>query len=256
MTKAENEVWHLRPAFVMPYRTCDIASAEKILFLQKWAPVWALAHAFEKDVMIIHRLSLQMGRYSFVGTMGKEAHQLQADYQPKTGNPDGWQATMNAWRTLFPSICLLQCFWHAIRSLRNVAIKATKALYDRMVERVWEAYRATNKRSFSQRLRRVREWGEGLHDSPLKTKLLKLYQKKAGFLPAYDFPGCLRTNNVVDRLMRGMDKYLFAHQGFHGTLVSAEYGIRSYAVLTNFRPSMYHPIVGKSIGSVIHHAPI
>ncbi|MCP4404652.1 MAG: hypothetical protein GY801_46030 [bacterium] len=84
--------------------------------------------------------------------------------------------------------------------------------------------------------------GETLTDCPLKTKLLKLCEKKAGFLPAYDFPTCLRTSNMIDRLMRGMDKYLFAQQGFHGTLVSAEYGIRSYCVVTNFRPSMYNPI--------------
>ncbi|MCP4373207.1 MAG: hypothetical protein GY797_34645 [Deltaproteobacteria bacterium] len=47
---------------------------------------------------------------------------------------------------------------------------------------------------------------------------------------------------MIDRLMRGMDKYLFARQYFHGTLVSAEYGIRSYCLLTNFRPMMYNPI--------------
>jgi len=129
-------------------------------------------------------------------------------------------------------------------SIRNVATKVTHALYDRIVERAWETYAATTKRSFSQRLRRLREWGETLKESPLKTKLLKLCQKKAGFLPAYDFPQCLRTSNMIDRLMRGMDKYLFTHQEFHGTLASAEYGIRSYCLLTNFRPSAYNPIAG------------
>jgi len=301
VTKDDGEVWQIRPAFVMPYMTCDTATAEKILFLQKWAPAWALAHAFEKDVMTIHRLTNHMGRYNLVGTTVKqadtlpkdvgadekhgtlsgetvycattvaeqcflgasvsigageeelttayrqfqrEAQQIQPDYQPETVNTDGWQATMNAWRTLFPSICLIQCFLHAILGIRNVATKATKALYATIVEQAWDAYAATTKRSFSQRLRRLREWGEKLKDSPLKSKLLKLCQKKAKFLPAYDFPQCLRTSNMIDRLMRGMDKYLFAHQGFHGTLVSAEYGIRSYCVLTNFRPSTYNPIVG------------
>ncbi|MCP4401534.1 MAG: hypothetical protein GY801_30080 [bacterium] len=47
---------------------------------------------------------------------------------------------------------------------------------------------------------------------------------------------------MIDRLMRGMDTYLFATQSFHGTLVSAEDGIRSSCLLTNVRPSMYHPI--------------
>ncbi len=49
---------------------------------------------------------------------------------------------------------------------------------------------------------------------------------------------------MIDRLMRGMDKYLFAKQDFHGTLVSAEYGIRAYCQLSNFRPAMYNPVGG------------
>jgi len=281
--------------------TCDTATAEKILFLRKWAPVWALAHVFDYDVMFIHRLTLQMGRYSLIGTTVKqlerlptdvaadekqtsisgetvhiattvaencflgasispgageaelteayrqfyrEAQQVQPDYQPETVNTDGWQATMNAWRSLFPSICLIRCFLHAVLGIRNAATTATMAWYRRIIERVWEVYGATTKRQFSQRLRRLHEWGKRLHESALKTALLKLCQKKAGFLPAYDFPTCLRTSNMVDRLMRGMDTYLVAHQGFHGTLASAEYGIRAYCLLTNFRPSPYNPRPG------------
>jgi hypothetical protein len=301
LTKADGEVWQIRPAFVMPYMTCDTDTAEKILFLAKWAPDWALAHVFNKDVMMIYRLKTHMGRYNIVGTTVKdpaklptdlgtdekhsrisgetvyiattvgqdcflgasvsvgagedelteaygqfelEAHQIQPDYQPKTVNTDGWQATMKAWRTLFPSICLIQCFLHAILSIKNVSTRTTKALYDLIVEKAWTVYRADTKRRFAQRLRRFREWGRTVKDTALKTKLLKLCEKKAGFLPAYDFPHCLRTSNMIDRLMRGMDKYLFAKQSFHGTLVSAEYGIRSYCVLTNFRPMMYNPISG------------
>jgi hypothetical protein len=41
VTKADGEVWQIRPAFVMPYMTCDTKTAEKILFLAKWAPDWA-----------------------------------------------------------------------------------------------------------------------------------------------------------------------------------------------------------------------
>ena len=322
LTKADGQVWQLRPSFMMPYMTCKTALAEHILFLQKWAPAWALAHVFELDVMTIHRLSRHMGRYNLVGTTVKqaellprdlgadekfsaisgervylattvgdhcllgasvsvgageenlteayrcllgasvsvgageenlteayrqfqyEAQQVQSDYAPETVNTDGWQATMNAWRTLFPTICVIQCFLHAVLGIRNVATKATKALYDDIIEKVWEVYEANTKRRFAQRLRRLREWGTTLKDCPLKTALQKLCKKKAGFLPAYDFPHCLRTSNMVDRLMRGMDKYLCAHQGFHGTLASAEYGIRSYCLLTNFRPSLYNPVTG------------
>ena len=294
LTQADQEVWQIRPSFVMPYLTCDTMTAEKILFLAKWAPDWALARVFEKDVMMIYRLKTHMGRYNIVGTTVKspaklptelgadekhsrisgenvyiattvgencflgasisqgagetelttayrqfqhEAHQVQPTYQPNTVNTDGWKATMNAWLTLFPKICIIQCFLHAILGIKQVATKSTQALYSTIVEKAWQVYRGDTTRSFSQRLRRFREWGETLNDSALKTKLLKLCEKKAGFLPAYDFPHCLRTSNMIDRLMNGMDRYLFAKQYFHGTLVSAEYGIRSYCLLTNFRPS-------------------
>ena len=67
VTKADPEVWQIRPAFVMPYMTCDTATAEQILFLGAWAPDWALARVFEKDVMTIYRLRTHMGRYNMVG---------------------------------------------------------------------------------------------------------------------------------------------------------------------------------------------
>ena len=41
VTKADGEVWQIRPSFVMPYMTCDTDTAEQILFLAKWAPDWA-----------------------------------------------------------------------------------------------------------------------------------------------------------------------------------------------------------------------
>jgi hypothetical protein len=308
-TKVDGEVWQIHPSFLMPYMTCDTATAEQILFLAKWAPDWALARVFEKDVMTIYRVRTSLGRYNLVGTtvkvpavmptdlvadekhstlsgekvfiattVGKgcflgasissgageeelttayrqfqrETQQVQPDYQPDSVNTDGWQATQNAWKTLFPLVCVIQCFLHAVLSLKQVATKGSQALYRHMADLAWEAYRATTKRSFAQRLRRLREWGDTLTDSPLKERLLKLCRKKAGFLPAYDRPTSLRTSNMIDRLMQGMDRYLFAKSYFHGTLVSAERGIRAYCLLTNFRPSAYNPIAhmrGRDTGS-------
>jgi hypothetical protein len=298
-TKADGEVWQLHPSFVMPYMTCDTATADDILFLATWAPDWALARVFKKDVMTIYRLRSSLGRYNLVGTtvkdptvmpsdvvadekhstvagekvyiattVGKncflgasvsggagedaltaayqqfqrEAQQVQPDYQPETVNTDGWQATMNAWKTLFPQVCVIQCFLHAVLSLKNAATKASQAVYHQMADLAWEAYRATTKRSFAQRLRRLREWSDTLTDSPLKERLLKLCRKKAVFMPAYDHPSSLRTSTMLDRLMQGMDKYLFAKSYFHGTFPSAERGIRAYCLLTNFRPTAYNPI--------------
>ena len=298
-TTADGEVWQLHPSFLMPYMTCDTATADNILFLAKWAPDWALARVFKKDVMTIYRLRTALGRYNLVGTTVKaaeriptdvvadekhstiagkkvylattvgqncflgvsispeagedalttayrqfqtEAQQVQPGYQPETVNTDGWQATMKAWKMLFPQVCVIQCFLHAVLGLKNVTTKASQALYQQIADLAWQAYQATTKRSFAQRLRRLREWGDALVESPLKGKLRTLCGKKAGFLPAYDHPSSLRTSNMIDRLMHGMDRYLFAKSYFHGTLVSAERGIRAYCLLTNFRPMAYNPI--------------
>lgn len=298
-TTVDGEVWQLHPSFVMPYMTCDTATADDILFLAKWVPDWALARVFKNDVMTIYRLRTSLGRYNLVGTTVKdaaamptdvvadekhstlagetvyiattagqhcflgasistgagdeeltrayrqfqrEAQQVQPHYQPDTVNTDGWQATRNAWHTLFPRVCVIQCFLHAVLSLKNAATKATQILYQQMVDLAWQAYQATTKRGFAQRLRRLREWGDTLTNSPLKTKLLALCGKRTRFSSAYDHPTSLRTSNMIDRLMQGMDKYLFAKSFFHGTLPSAEQGIRAYCLLTNFRPTAYNPI--------------
>jgi hypothetical protein len=300
-TKEDKKVWQIRPSFVMPYMTSDTRTAEKIIFLSLWAPAWALARVFDKDVMTVYRLKTSVGRYNIVGTTVKseslipedlvadekhcsisgekvyiattvskdcflgvsistsageeelteaykqfknEAQEVKPDYQPKTVNTDGWKATMNAWKTLFPAIYIIQCFLHAILSIKNVTKKATTELYEQILEKAWQAYKAKTKRSFSQRLRRLTEWGKTLGESQLKEKLLKLCGKKEWFLPAYDFSNCLRTSNMVDRLMRKIDKYLFAKQYFHGTLSSAQLGIRATCLIFNFRP--YNPVTEKS----------
>ncbi len=59
--------------------TCDTATAEKMLLLQNWTPAWALAHAFENDVMSMYRLTTRMGRYTMVGTTVKQPDKLPKD---------------------------------------------------------------------------------------------------------------------------------------------------------------------------------
>ncbi len=171
------------------------------------------------------------------------AQQIDPEYQPNTVNTDGWHATINAWKRLFPTICIIQCFLHAVLSLKRAASKATSALYEQIAEKAWDAYQAVTWRSFSQRLRRLREWGHTLADGLLTRKLLKLCEKRDRFSPAYDFTEGLRTSNMADRLMQGLDKYLFAKQYFHGTPASAYDNVRSYCLLTDCRP--YNPLTVK-----------
>ena len=53
---------------------------------------------------------------------------------------------------------------------------------------------------------------------------------------AYDPPGGHGTSNMVDRLTRRMDRHLFSTFYFHGSLASAESGIRGWALIHNFAP--------------------
>ncbi len=78
-TKADGEVWQLHPSFMMPYMTWDTATADDILFLAKWAPDWALARVFKKDVMTIYRLRTSLGRYNLVGTTVKAPDTIPTD---------------------------------------------------------------------------------------------------------------------------------------------------------------------------------
>ncbi len=76
-----------------------------------------------------------------------------------------------------------------------------------------------------------------LPDSPMKEHTLDLCDKRQQFSPSYDHPSAYRISNLVDRLMRFMDRAVFNAQYFHGTLEAAERRVRALALLWNFCPS-------------------
>jgi hypothetical protein len=168
----------------------------------------------------------------------KEAQNLNCDYQPDTVNTDGWFATQNAWQTLFPGICVILCFLHAFLKIRDRATQKLYGHFSQLSTKVWDAYHAPTKRLFSQRLRRLKEWAEQqLQDSSMKEKLLDLCAKKARFIKSFEYPNAHRTSNMVDRLMRVLDRSFFNAQYFHGSNEAAELRTRAVALLWNFCPS-------------------
>lgn len=172
------------------------------------------------------------------GVFAEEANDLKSGYHPETVNTDGWPATQNAWRALFAAITVVQCFLHAFLKIRACATKQLGEAFEAASDKVWSAYRADTKGSFSQRLRRLREWAQThLDDSTMKRHVLELCRKRARFSLSYDHPGTHRTSNMVDRLMRVLDRSFFVGQYFHGRLDSAELRVRSMALLWNFCPS-------------------
>jgi hypothetical protein len=152
------------------------------------------------------------------GIFAEEARNLAPDYQPDTVNIDGWAATARAWLTLFTQVSIIQCFLHAFIKIRDRCKKAG-ALFTEISSAVWDAYHAPTKRSFSQRIRRLREWAQtNLEPGVVREKVLALCEKGPLFAKAYEHPDAYRTSNMVDRLMRWQDRFLFNRQYFHRSL--------------------------------------
>ena len=181
------------------------------------------------------------------GVFRDEVWHLDPEYRPETVNTDGWPATQAAWRALFQGVTLILCFLHAFLKIRERAVHL-KETFAELSQRVWEAYHASDARSFSQRLRRLREWAKTHVDKEVvREKVVALCDKRGAFVKAYAHPGCHRTSNPVDRLLRRLDYHLYCAQHLHGSTEAAEQGLRGWALIHNFTPSCPWT-VGKSPG--------
>ena len=172
------------------------------------------------------------------GVFALESKEVNPTYAPDSVNTDGWAATQNAWKHLFPGITVILCFLHAFIKIRDRATKVLANSFDQVADRVWEAYETTSKASFSQQIRRLREWTEKqVADSPMKKHILDLCAKRDRFIKSYDHEQAHRTSNMVDRLMKFFDRACFDSMYFHGNLLSGQQRVRAWAILWNFYPS-------------------
>jgi hypothetical protein len=179
------------------------------------------------------------------GVFKAEAQDVTPTYAPKTVSTDGWAATQAAWQGLFPRVVILLCFLHAWLKIRDRA----KHLKDRFAEvsrRVWEAYHAPNRRSLGQRLRWLRTWATDHLQGVVREKVLALCQKRDRWSVAYDHPEGHRTSNMLDRIMRGMNRYFDRGQHLHGKGPAIRWHCRAWALLYNFTP--WHPATTRANG--------
>jgi hypothetical protein len=168
-------------------------------------------------------------------TFKTESQQLNPNYSPQTVNTDGWAATQSAWQALFPKITLILCFLHAFLKIRD-RCRSCPDLLKTIGQKVWDAYHAPSKAHFSQRIRRLREWGLLHLSGPVQTKVLALCQKAPLFKLTFDYPSAYRTSNALDRLMNYQDRILYAMQYLHGNKASARLYVRAMALIWNFHP--------------------
>jgi len=172
------------------------------------------------------------------GVFKQEARDVDPAYAPKTVNTDGWHGTQAAWRLLFPLVAILQCFLHAWLKIRDRA-KHLGELFFEASQRVWDAYHAPDRRRFSQRIRRLRGWAKGCLTGIVLDKVLNLCDKRDLWTIAYHHPKGHRTSNMLDRLMRSMNRYFDDGQHLHGSRNAADQHCRAWALLHNFTP--WHP---------------
>lgn len=167
----------------------------------------------------------------------EESQQIQPDYTPETVTMDGWSPTRKAWKALFPVVSVILCFLHVYIKIRDGAKKKHKEIYDLLADRLWNCYRAPNRVTFSQRVRRLMEWAKMKKLVPsLMERVEKLHERRNEYSVAYQHPGAHRTTNQVDRLMQQMDRHLTNTFYFHGGIGAAELSIRGWVLIKNFAP--------------------
>ena len=166
------------------------------------------------------------------GVFAAEAREVGPGYAPQTVNVDGWAATRNAFRALFPAIAVILCFLHGFLKVRDRCRKA----HD-LHRQVWEVYRAATAEEFRRRMGELQRWcAARTWTTPVNEMLGKLWAKTESYAVVYAHPGCHRTSNAVDRPMNRLCRLMYAGRGLHGHQESSELRLRGWALLLNFRP--------------------
>lgn len=168
------------------------------------------------------------------GVFEAEAQDVRPGYAPETVNTDGWKATRLAWLALFPLVVVLRCFLHGWLKIREGCKKHPQ--FHEASEKAWRAYHAPDRRTFGQRIRRLREWAVGVLRGEILERVLRLCGRSKEYGLAYDHPEAHRTSAMLDRVMRSMNGYFDGCQHLHGSEEAAELHVRAWALLYNFSP--------------------
>ena len=173
------------------------------------------------------------GLQAAYGEFAQEAKAVFPTYRPNSVCTDGWAATREAWRLLFPQITLVLCYLH---SVIKIAARCTGQFRQEVLTRVWHVYHAETKSEFSQRLRRLEQWSAKRLSGGVAEMVKKLCRRRVEFTPAYDCPQAARTSNGVDRLLNHLDRLLYAARYGHSTPESSRSAVRAMALQWNFHP--------------------
>ena len=167
------------------------------------------------------------------GACAKEAKALDPTYHARSVCTEGWEATRQAWRQLFPTITVGRCFLHALLKMQQ---HCAGPLRHQRLDKAWQVYQAATTRQCAQRLRRLAEWTPVHLSGPVATMVLQRCRRRADCTPAYACPQAHRPSNAVDRLLNDQDRLLYAMRYWHGTTKSARLAVRAMALQWNVHP--------------------
>jgi len=165
------------------------------------------------------------------GEFRAEAQAWQPTYAPASVCTDGFRATRLAWSSLFPGIKLILCFLHGVLKIRE---RCQGEWRRETLKRAWHCYHAETRSQFSQRLRRLAQWGEAHLTGSAREMVQRLVLNRERYTLAYERPAAFRTTSAVDRLMNHQDRLLYATCYLHGTDEKARLSVRAQALYWNF----------------------
>jgi len=93
-----------------------------------------------------------------------------------------------------------------------------------------------DRRCFGQRIRSLRTWAEANLSGVVREKVLDLCKKRDRWSIAYRHPEGHRTSNMLDRLMRGMNRYFEDGQHLHGSSRACRVALPGVGVVVELRP--------------------
>jgi hypothetical protein len=162
-----------------------------------------------------------------------EALCADSDYKPQTVNTDGWKGTIGAWQLLFTSITLIRCFLHSWLPIRDRSKKLKENFFE-LGRLVWSVYQAESVELQKERLLELLNWSITNTSGVILDKIVSLCNRSGEWALHYSHPGCYRTSNGLDRLMRRQRKYFDTGQHFHGDIESGNRRCRAWAILYNY----------------------
>jgi len=213
--------------------------------------ILGISLALQADEATLHTAYAQFQR---------EARHVDPAYTPQTVNTDGWTATQKAWRGLFDTITVIECFLHAFLKIRDRCKKRWHTRWVDIQQQVWDIYHAPDPQAFRQRCTDFLTWARLTMTGPALQAIEKLYAKMELFVTAFAFPQAYRTSNMIDRHMQPLARCLVQARCFHGHWHSAERQVRSWALCHNFGPycprarasQQYHSPAHRLNGKVFH----